>query len=68
MQLVYTTNCQREATFLDSSTVEQPAVNRWVVGSNPTRGAEGHESDPPFFCLSRALSWGEMRSRLRFTI
>jgi magnesium transporter len=26
--------------FLDSSTVEQSAVNRWVVGSNPTRGAK----------------------------
>ena len=25
--------------FLDSSTVEHPAVNRRVVGSNPTRGA-----------------------------
>ena len=25
--------------ILDSSAVEQPAVNRWVVGSNPTRGA-----------------------------
>lgn len=23
----------------DSSTVEQAAVNRWVVGSNPTRAA-----------------------------
>src|SRR6188508_3130610 len=27
------------ASFRDSSTVEQPAVNRRVVGSNPTRGA-----------------------------
>ena len=26
-------------TFLDSSAVEHPAVNRRVVGSNPTRGA-----------------------------
>lgn len=25
--------------ILDSSVVEQPAVNRWVVGSSPTRGA-----------------------------
>jgi hypothetical protein len=25
--------------FLDSSTVEHPAVNRRAVGSNPTRGA-----------------------------
>src|SRR5579875_216560 len=27
------------SSFPDSSTVEQPAVNRFVVGSNPTRGA-----------------------------
>jgi hypothetical protein len=27
--------------FLDSSAVEQPAVNRWVAGSNPARGATG---------------------------
>ena len=27
--------------FLGSSTVERPAVNRDVVGSNPTRGARG---------------------------
>ncbi|GAH20926.1 unnamed protein product [marine sediment metagenome] len=26
--------------FLGSSTVEHPAVNRRVVGSNPTRGAK----------------------------
>ena len=26
-------------TLLDSSTAEHPAVNRRVVGSNPTRGA-----------------------------
>ena len=26
------------AVFLDSSAVEHPAVNRRVVGSNPTRG------------------------------
>ncbi len=25
--------------FRSSSVVEQPAVNRWVVGSNPTCGA-----------------------------
>ena len=28
--------------FLDSSAVEHPAVNRRVVGSNPTRGANLH--------------------------
>ena len=27
--------------FLDSSAAEHPAVNRRVVGSNPTRGAKG---------------------------
>src|SRR5439155_10451534 len=27
-------------SFPDSSMVEQPAVNRFVVGSSPTRGAE----------------------------
>ena len=28
-----------ESIILDSSAVEQPAVNRWVAGSNPARGA-----------------------------
>src|SRR5579875_317890 len=28
-----------QPTFRDSSTVEQSAVNRWVPGSNPGRGA-----------------------------
>src|SRR5215471_9512094 len=30
---------RKSATFRDSSTVEQSAVNRWVPGSNPGRGA-----------------------------
>ena len=30
------------AIVLDSSAVEHPAVNRRVVGSNPTRGAFKH--------------------------
>ena len=30
-----------EDVFLDSSMVEHSAVNRGVVGSSPTRGAEG---------------------------
>ena len=30
--------------FLGSSAVEQPAVNRLVVGSNPTRGASFHRA------------------------
>lgn len=29
--------------FLGSSTVEHPAVNRRVVGSNPTRGADNFQ-------------------------
>ena len=29
------------SSFLDSSMVEHAAVNRGVVGSSPTRGAEG---------------------------
>jgi hypothetical protein len=29
---------QRKATFLGSSVAERSAVNRLVVGSNPTRG------------------------------
>ena len=29
--------------FLDSSMVEQSAVNRWVPGSNPGRGATAQE-------------------------
>ena len=31
---------RREYIILDSSTVEYAAVNRGVVGSNPTRGAK----------------------------
>src|SRR5690606_7048175 len=30
--------------FRGSSAVEQPAVNRWVVGSNPTPGAGANSS------------------------
>jgi hypothetical protein len=38
--LIYTAIVRKgKGTFLDSSTVEQPAVNRWVTGSNPVRGA-----------------------------
>ena len=32
-----------EERFLDSSMVEQPAVNRQVVGSSPTRGAKKNQ-------------------------
>ncbi len=42
-------------TFLGSSTVEHPAVNRRVVGSNPTRGACQFQALWPFaeglFCF-----------------
>src|SRR5260221_324488 len=34
------------AMVLGSSAVEQPAVNRLVVGSNPTRGASLHSASP----------------------
>ena len=34
--------------FLGSSTVEHPAVNRRVVGSNPTRGARQFPALWPF--------------------
>jgi hypothetical protein len=33
--------------ILDSSTVEHPAVNRRVVGSNPTRGAMKNSGGNP---------------------
>ena len=33
---MYNNHC---SAFLDSSTVEHPAVNRRVAGSNPARGA-----------------------------
>ena len=40
--------------FLGSSTAEHPAVNRRVVGSNPTRGARNTRSDvmSGLFCRS----------------
>ncbi len=38
-QEVSGSNPLSSTTFLDSSAVEHPAVNRRVVGSNPTRGA-----------------------------
>ena len=34
-----TAHLLRKCAFLDSSAAEHPAVNRRVVGSNPTRGA-----------------------------
>ena len=34
------TRCYNKKVFLDSSAVEHSAVNRRVVGSNPTRGAK----------------------------
>ena len=35
-----------QTTFPDSSMVEQPAVNRFVVGSSPTRGASLNPPQP----------------------
>lgn len=49
--------CQR---FPGGSTAEQSAVNRWVVGSNPTRGAssrsDGSAKAGPFFIAGDAPS------------
>ena len=42
--------------FRDSSTVEHPAVNRRVVGSNPTRGAI--EFQRAAYCKSLVFSFG----------
>lgn len=43
-----TTDCLCESSvfyaFRDSSAVEQSAVNRWVAGSNPARGATSSSS------------------------
>ena len=42
--------------FLDSSVVEHSAVNRRVVGSNPTRGAKTCKYNTyRFFCIIRNL-------------
>ncbi len=41
------------ALFRGSSTVEQSTVNRLVVGSNPTRGAE--ITTPPAFLKAGGL-------------
>lgn len=43
---------RREFIFLDSSTVEYAAVNRGVVGSNPTRGAKTHLLCRWVFCFA----------------
>ena len=40
--------------FRGSSVVEQPAVNRLVVGSNPTRGARFHQLKHQFSHHARA--------------
>jgi hypothetical protein len=45
--------------FLGSSVVEHAAVNRRVVGSNPTRGAlesPGHKCDLGFLRFGRYVS------------
>ncbi len=43
----------RRVLFPDSSVVEQPAVNRRVVGSNPTRGANSHYFTSLFFNVAK---------------
>ena len=45
---------EQSVTFIDSSMVEHSAVNRRVVGSSPTRGAQ--------------KGWGTVRSRLSYGI
>ena len=47
---------QRRVTFLGSSTAEHPAVNRRVVGSNPTRGAMNSKARASGLFRSRACS------------
>ena len=47
-----------DSMILDSSVVEHSAVNRRVVGSNPTRGAERKPANLivcRFFCFSGIL-------------
>src|SRR2546429_3794646 len=53
-----------DALFRGSSVVEQPAVNRLVVGSNPTRGAIHHLSHSPNH-ESAAISWAAGNDRGR---
>ena len=59
---------RQDLIFLDSSMVEHSAVNRVVVGSSPTRGANGIENIPrktkkPFFRTKH--KWGSVVKRLR---
>ncbi len=44
--IITTCAIRRNRIFLGSSTAEHPAVNRRVVGSNPTRGAIGNHFSP----------------------
>ena len=46
--IITTCAIRRNQIFLGSSTAEHPAVNRRVVGSNPTRGAIGNRFSPSF--------------------
>ena len=45
--------------FRGSSAVEQPAVNRLVVGSNPTRGANFQLSGPEAWVTKRPYDMGD---------
>jgi hypothetical protein len=40
------------ASFLGSSAVEQPAVNRLVAGSNPARGASNFQKTLKAHCAN----------------
>ena len=51
MALLYNSSCALKMIFLSSSAVEHPAVNRRVVGSNPTWGASGIH-DPDVDCIA----------------
>ena len=47
----------KRTVFLGSSTAEHPAVNRRVVGSNPTRGAICNVCEPVRFIIGRVRSF-----------
>src|SRR5205085_2906577 len=52
-----------EEMFRGSSVVEQPAVNRLVVGSNPTRGAIYTRRAEPLAWAAGAGKWRSMKRR-----
>ena len=52
--------------ILDSSMVEHTAVNRGVVGSSPTRGAEGLQVTAVLFFAGTSLFMKKALKRNRF--